>query len=302
LSTNVEPEEAEAVLDGVAEMVRDAARVAARDFRRPQRLSAARLDALEAMLRKPLAALPAALQEASGTRLTLALGRVGEVSAEGLFDGAEDATILRFAVDGQPGWLRWDAGEVAALAEGMLGATDVRPEPRALTRLEERIVGEPLVALVASLADALGLSADGFAFAREPQEVGHWSDAEGAESYRLCVELDVGRPGAEPATAELYLPLPNAPEADERAAAADLPAHLAPVAVAVRCRLAQTEITLSQLLELEEGDVLATDVPVDEPAQLLLEERPFARAHLGTHRGRLAVRIAPAAESGEQPS
>lgn len=305
MSANVEPEEVEAVLDGVVDSVHGAAEVAARDFRRPQRFSTTRLAALELELQKPIKALPAALEENCGIKLGLSIASVAEVSAEGLFAGVgDDSTILTFLVAGQPGWMRWEATEAVAVAETMLGAGASSALPRTLTRLEQRLVGEPLVTIVAALAQALGLEVSDFAFAANAESAGSWRDAaENPDSHRLGIELDVSRDDGEgSSTAHVYLPTGSQAARGLAEQAQELPAHLAPVSVEISVQLARTEITLSQLLQLEEGDVIPTDVRIDETAQLMLEERPFARAHLGTHRGRFAVRIATAENAGESLS
>lgn len=299
MSADVDPEEAAAVLDGVADASADAAEVAARDFRRPQRCSPSQRLMLAEALSQPASRIPSEIEESSGVQLSLSIGSISEVSAEGLFEDVEGPVLLLcFRVDGQPGWLRWMASEAAALAETMLGGDASAAEARALTRLEQRLIGTPLVHMVATLAQALGLEATDFAFARSVTDAGSWRDAgENADAYRLAVELDLARAGAEATAAQLYLPLPFGPE-EAPAAAEALPAHLLPVEVEVRCELAQTRISLAQLLQLEEGDVIPTEALIDDPATLFLEDEPLALAHLGTHRGRLAVRIA-STDAGE---
>jgi flagellar motor switch protein FliM len=51
------------------------------------------------------------------------------------------------------------------------------------------------------------------------------------------------------------------------------------------------EISLDQLLALEEGDVIPLDARLGDPTTLSVEGLTLAHARLGSHRGRLAVRI-----------
>ncbi|MFT5292072.1 MAG: flagellar motor switch protein FliM [Planctomycetota bacterium] len=300
MSANVEPEEVEAVLVGIADESRDAVQVESRDFRRPQRFAPATLYLFGQALKKSLFTLPNALEGTCGVKLGLSLASIGEVTAEGLFeDTGDEALLLKFLVDGQPGWMRWDAMEATALAEALLGSSSRETETRALTRLEERLVGEPLVSIVAVLAQVLGLETSGFDFAADANAAGTWRDGEGEiDSHRLDIELDITRAGSEGSTMHIYLPI-QADTKAEQAPQVDLPDHMTDVSVEVCVQLATAEITLSQLLQLEVGDVIPTDVAVDDPAVLLVEDRPFARGHLGTHRGRFAVRLSATQEGGK---
>ena len=163
-------------------------------------------------------------------------------------------------------------------------------------------MADPLMLVSSLVAAAFGLELEGFVFAPDAASRGSWRDAaEAPDAHRVAFELDVSRPGAERSTLRLFLPVSVAPTPASASPAEEVPDHLAPVEVEISCRLAQTEITLAQLLELEEGDVIPTDVRVDETAQLLLEDETFAEAFLGTHRGRFAVRIAPTSGSPEEP-
>lgn len=77
-----------------------------------------------------------------------------------------------------------------------------------------------------------------------------------------------------------------------------VPAHrahledgLSLVQVDARALLVETTIRLSELMELEPGDVIATDRPATAPALLLVENRPKFWVRPGTARGKRAVEV-----------
>lgn len=64
--------------------------------------------------------------------------------------------------------------------------------------------------------------------------------------------------------------------------------------------LAETEITLGQLRELEVGDLLVTERKADRPVILSAGGHPKFVARVGRHRGRRALRIVRQAAAGER--
>lgn len=55
--------------------------------------------------------------------------------------------------------------------------------------------------------------------------------------------------------------------------------------------LAETTMTLKDLLELRPGDILTTETPADRPVMLCVEREKKFMAHVGSHRGLRALRI-----------
>jgi flagellar motor switch protein FliM len=56
--------------------------------------------------------------------------------------------------------------------------------------------------------------------------------------------------------------------------------------------LAETSMTLSDLLQLDVGDLILTGKNATDPVVLSVEGRPKFFAHIGQHRGSRALRIA----------
>ncbi len=71
----------------------------------------------------------------------------------------------------------------------------------------------------------------------------------------------------------------------------ELPKHLDNVEVELGIRLAECEISLNQLLALEEGDVIPTSVRNGDPATVLVEGKELATGRLGTHQGHFAILV-----------
>ena len=67
--------------------------------------------------------------------------------------------------------------------------------------------------------------------------------------------------------------------------------HLGSAPVGVSVRLAETSITLRDLLSLSVGDIVMTEKPATEPVVLCVEEQKKFLAHIGQHKGQRAVRV-----------
>lgn len=266
-----------------------------RDFRRPQRFGRARLRELAQALGNALPGLERKLAEAFSKRAKLALARLGEVDAETLFDGAaEPLCVLRFRAP-QPAWLSIQPADAVALVESILGAQATATAPAAARKLspaETRIASALLGELARGVAAAWQLQAGEFALLQAAAELGSWRDGgPGAESHRLEVELELERASAK-STLRLYLPgIAPEPLAPEAALPARLPAHLERVEIELGAHLGGCALSLDQIVGLEEGDVIPLTARVGDPAALCVEGLSLARARVGSHRGRLAVRI-----------
>jgi len=293
--TQVEPEEAQAILDAVRAddgQAPSSASVAARDFGRPLRLSErARAD----VAKRVAAALPAAEKElgrALRSAHTLTVSELREESAEGLFDDVGPAfVVMRFEVDGQPGWLRWDtAGAVAAL-EVVLGAPEAKPAERPLTGVERSLAGRLLGDLLRRLAAAVGVTPSDARMVAKADDLGSWRDAgPSADRARLRLRLELDGPAGHGGL-DLYLPGVRGDDEHDEAPDDTLPRHLDPVAVELSAHLGTCDVPLRELLQLAVGDVIPLDTPDDADLVVLVEDVPCATARLGTHAGMLALQI-----------
>jgi flagellar motor switch protein FliM len=293
--TQVEPEEAQAILDAVRGDDGDGPQgsaVAARDFARPLRLSQHALDELRKRIAAALAPCEGVLSRALRGAHTLSLSELREVSAEGLFDDAGAAFVVqRFAVDGQPGWFAWDTAAAVAAVEVALGAPEAQPAERALTTVERGVVGRLLDGLLQRLAGAAGVRATDARMVAKADDLGSWRDAgPRADRARLRLRLELDGPAGHGGL-DLYLPGVRGDEREDAAPDAALPGHLDPVAVELAAHLGTCDVPLRDLLALAVGYVIPLDTPQDGALTVLVENVPCARARWGTRHGQLALQI-----------
>jgi flagellar motor switch protein FliM len=264
----------------------------ARDFRRPQRMGRARLAALRVALENALPGLERALRQRAGLALALTLEGFGEVDADQALSQAGDPPcVLRFKGADGPAWLLWDSAAAAGVVEAILG-TGGDSGPRRLSPTETRLAGELLAEVVRAVCALVGVACAEFALVQAPAELGTWREAgPGADAYRFEVRLAL-RQAERASTLRLFLSGvdPGAMEAAPTPLA-ELPGHLERVEVELSAELAGCELSLEELLALERGDVIPLQAHLDDLTLLRVEGLTVARARLGQHRGRLAVRI-----------
>lgn len=293
--TQVEPEEAQAILDAVR--ADDSAgpagsSVAARDFARPLRLSQRSLDELRKRIAAVLAPCEKELSRALRGAHTLALSEMREVSAEGLFEDLGAAFVVqRFAVDGQPGWFVWDTAAAVAAVEVVLGAPQAAASERALTLVERSVAGRMLEGLLQRLCAAIDVRVSDARMVAKADDLGSWRDAgPRADRARLRLRLELDGPAGRGGL-DLYLPGVRRDDGEPEAIAGALPGHLDPVAVELAAHLGTCDIPLGELLSLAVGDVIPLDTPEDGTLAVLVENVPCARARWGTRHGQLALQI-----------
>lgn len=312
MTTQVEPEEVEAILEQCAEAARAVAEVAQRDFRKPRRLSTSGVHDLRRRLEATSPGMVLSMLRLLGSTHAFELLAVRESNADEELGSLEaPLCAARFAVDGQPGWVLWETNAALACIDRMLGSNaddeeeaedaseegaEEAPRARALTRVERRMLASLCEAVVAALVRPFGLEPQDFAGVSEPFELGSWRDGRGgADSYRLSVRIAFDGPGGSSAfhvlVPGLRAAVPDEVSELDRKSERRTPDHLESVGIHLSARLGSVEIPLAQLLSLEEGDVIPLGRAIGEPLELCAEERVLADAALGKHRSRLAVRI-----------
>lgn len=267
--------------------------VAARDFARPKRFGRERLAAIRLALKRLLPALEKRMDEVAGLRVAFELGELAEVDAEGLFARpSEPPCVLRFRCQKAPAWLVWEPAAAASVVEAIFGAKGASGAARKLSPTEIKVAVQFLSEIVRGVGGALALATSDFALVQAVPELGTWREGgPEASAHRLEVALQMKR-GEQTSTLRLYLAGvdPGAEEALPALPAA-LPAHLERVEVELSACLEGCEISLDQLLALEEGDVIPLAARLGDPTRLCVEGLTLAQARLGSHRGRLAVRV-----------
>ncbi len=267
--------------------------VAPRDFRQPRRLGPARLAELQLALKNLLPALEKKLGEQAGLPAALSLAGLGEADADALFAAAaEPLCVQRLRCNKAPAWLVWDSAAAARAVESILGArSTTAATARRLSPTEVRIANQFLAEVARAVTGVLGLATADFALVQVASELGSWREAgPEAQSHRLEVRLALEL-GGHASALRLYLPGIEGEKESAASVPAALPAHLERVEVELSACLAGCEISLDQLLALEEGDVIPLEARLGDPTTLSLEGLALAQARLGSHRGRLAVRI-----------
>jgi len=300
--SNIEPEETQAIMDLMAAESVGSGIVAERDFRRPRRLSGPIREDLARIFKEVVPTLEDQLAETLGTACPVELVHVGEASAERLVTESDTPLVaLRFDADGQPAWIVWENLAAVTAVEKILGSKTEAAERR-LSHVECRVVLDLLSRIAVASAESIGFAARNFAVAQSLESLGSWREGgEEASVHRLEIELGLQGPG-EASTLRIYVPSPQlTPIEAKKTGAIELPEHLAKVEVSVTAQLTGCEVSLDQLLALEEGDVIPIDARIDDLAVVTVEGLPFARARLGQHRGQFAIRIEQLEEQPEEP-
>jgi flagellar motor switch protein FliM len=295
VSTNVEPEEAEAIraiLEIESEQEEARSSIEQRDFRRPRRFSGSALEGLRLRLAMRLPELDRALRSVLKVSVRTEVAALFETSAEGIFDGFEAPfAVAGFETGGQPGWISWDIRAAVRAIEQLLGS-EGEPEPRALSSIENRLLAMILGAVVDAVTRGLSVEASNLRVEVAKEDIKGWRDAgEGAEPHRLCVAVRLEGP-YEPSTFHVYLPgFGESGVGSRRADTLELPPHAHRVQVELGAFLGSADVPLDHLLSLELGDVIPLGTTLSDPVVLRVEGRPCGTAEMGTHKGNRAVRI-----------
>ncbi len=271
------------------------------DFSRPHRLSEDSLAEIRKKLTKALPALQAHLKQSLGPGWSPEIEQVGEESADRFFErvlqaGREPLVVCFWRLANDPASVSWERSAATLAVDAALG-TPAGSGPaapaggRRLSRIESRLIGDFLAGIVQRIASALGLQASGFEFLQDEQAIQEAAEEKrGLDPLRLEIALSIRGPNS---SNTLWLHLggfrPSASAAAQTPV--KLPEHLEAVRVEVCARVGSSDVCLSQVLELEEGDVIPLETRLGEPAWISVEGKDFARARLGTYRGRLALKI-----------
>ncbi len=296
MSADLEPEEVQAILESSETDPRGGSELELRDFSRPRRLGAQRLEALVRDLRAGGLDLARRLKAVLPTAGDVELLEVHEVAADGLLgDLEEPCCLVEFDVAGQPGWIVWQVEAAIRAIEVVLGTAEAPDEVelRRLSRVELGVAERLLGALGAGVCAALGVEATGFRAVPRAELATDWrAPGDSADPARAAVRLQLHE-GERASEVRLYVPgVPTGARDSAHPAHLDpLPAHLREVQLDLVGHLGSVDVPLAQLLSLEVGDVIPLRAPVGTPLRVSAEGRAWAEAHLGTVSGQLGLSI-----------
>ena len=289
MSAAVEPHEVEALR--AAEQALDAAGVEPRDFSQPRRFSAVDRALMSRAINLKLPHIAGRLGAPLRQDVQLTLAALEEVNADALFEDLEEPFfVVGFTTDLGQGWALWEAGSALFAVEAILaGATEAQPEPRRFSPAERRLVLGIVRELVTNVAEALGTHVldTPLELAQKEEELRTLELEPGSDPRRLLLHVSFEGPGG---ASDLRFYFPGVVAKQEtHADAGALPEHLESVLLTLSARLGELEVPLSELLSLEEGDVLPIGQPVGSAVELWIEERSFGSGQWGNHDGQLAV-------------
>lgn len=307
MSSNLEQEEVQAILEAVRGSAGEpaAGSVEPRDFGQPRRLSRDRLQRLSRLVTTRLPEICSELAGPLRQQPKLTLASVSEVNAEGLFTDLETPFLVHcFECNGSPAWILWETITAASWVEAVLigprvedaaqeEGEDAEDQARRLSRSECRVLEGLLEAVLVPITAALGLERTAGTLAQNPEELVTLEDAGPAgDPRRLMLHFMVeGKTGS--SDLRIYLPgLDEQPVAAGRTGEpSQLPDHLSGVELTLAALLGSVEVPLTELLDLEPGDLIPLGIPVGTLVEIQVEDRTCATATWGRRNGLLAIKI-----------
>jgi flagellar motor switch protein FliM len=290
---NVSPEEIEALVGGGEEASSQEV-VELRDFRQPRRLSTAQQHTIRTALTQVIPTLEAGLAIWLRTHVTITLQELGEASAVGLFDEFEDPLAIQTCNVGEShGWIVWDNESALRSVITSLG-TEIPEdlEPRSLSPMEIGLATDILGVFADHLGAALGLEITPTAFSQDVRAflAQHELDP-GGDPQRLFLHLEMESPFGDQSL-RFYLPgiLPSVTP-KRTAPLSSVPIHLDSVSIEISAELASVDVSLTDLMNIEVGDVIPLGVPIGSQAILRIEGDRAGSALWGQSNGVIAISI-----------
>jgi flagellar motor switch protein FliM len=308
MTSQLDPEEVQAIADAMDTGDKASGTsldVTERDFGIPKRLSGEVIKKLESTLRNSIPSLKRSLQSVLPAEFLLEPTSVREMTALGLFDKIQlPFVVARFTSQGAPGWVSWSQEPALACVQAALGMSVVAPEAddeedqdmeesREFSFIERRVLGRLIEAILTPLSRIFKFDIDDILVAEKEDDIGSWEDAgSDADAHRLCIDLDLQALGTK-STLTLYLPGFHSKdvEEEEEANATEAPQHLESIPVELRAVFDTVEVPLSQLLDLEVGDILPLSPTRSTSITIKVGEEAVARGELGRNFERLAVSV-----------
>jgi len=269
--------------------------VTTRDFRRPMRIGPDQLDGLKKKLNSCLPSIERAIAPRFGGDLALTLTHIEETTRSSFLETLEDHDffVQSFTLDDQSGWVYWAPKDARRAIEKSLGCGSSTTIDASLSGLERSLAGGFATEIAMRLSSELGATlSDGDRFTEKRILQASVDAAAAEDEQRLSLTLQLS---ADTFSSELRVYLPGIKPSDSQRPNTEsptaLPEHLNDVGVVVSAELASLELPLQDLLDLEEGDVLALGPKSEMRAQLTLNGRSAGTATYGRDGERLALRV-----------
>jgi flagellar motor switch protein FliM len=297
----------------------DAAEVRPYDFRRPYRAQVKRPSSLEPLHVMFATGISDALTRHLRVNVAVTLGQVEQLPYDEFLYSIGPCSclsVLRIDPPGAQAILDLSLPVIHPMILRLLGdspRSNAQLPHRALTEIEKSLALQIIERAAAQLADAwsgtLPMTVREESLESDPASVRIMPGEEIVTALRF--EVRIGDPAgvlaggtmslclSEPILAELD-PAAARPGAGAGAASSDglteqqrqdLHKNILESAVELRALLAQTHVRLSDVLDMQVGDVIATDKPAGDEVQVQLEGRNKLQGHVAQLHGNRVVRI-----------
>jgi flagellar motor switch protein FliM len=225
----------------------------------------------------------------------LTLSHIEETTRSSFLETLEDRDffVQSFTINGQSGWVYWAPKDARRAIEKSLGCGSSTMVDAPLSGLERSLAGGFATEIATRLSTELGVTlSDGDRFTEKRILQASVDAAPADDEQRLSITLQLS---TDTFSSELRFYLPGVKPSDSQKSDLEspktLPGHLNDVGVVVSAELASLELPLQDVLDLEEGDVLALGPKSEMRAQLTLNGRPAGTATYGRDGERLALRV-----------
>lgn len=289
------------------------------DFRRCA--APARASAMSDLAGAFASALAGGLHEHLGTGVALDVALIESISFDDFLRSLSHPSclsVLRFDPPGAQGCLDLSPAAVFPMIDRLLGGRAHGPgaiPARALTQIEQGLALQIIERAARALADSWGRAAPQLEvreeeFVSDPRQLRLMPGGETVTVLRLRASF-AGCEGPlslclpEPVTDLLIGPAAEATRDNSDAAAPSaavpsaatqqdpqaLQKNILQAAVELRALLAETKLRLSDVIEMQAGDIITTDVPADGEVAVRVEGREVFHGRLGQFRGGRAIQV-----------
>lgn len=290
------------------------------DFKRPERVSKDQMRSLQTLHESFARNFGAALSGFLRTIVEVKVANCEQMTYAEFIAGLPNPTSFNLMeakpLEGQM-CLEISPLIIYPIIDRLLGGTNQelfipqRPMTLIETRLISKVTTRGLAALAEAWASIRALTFNIMATESNPQLVQivppnevvvvvgfELKMANRAGTMNLCIPYNVIEPIIEDLAAQSWFNVAKSSQSTE--IHERIAGTLGRAALGITGLLAETTITLSDLMSLSVGDVIVTERPASSPVVLCVEARKTHLAHIGQFRGARAMRIARAIAAGDR--